>query len=79
MSRIDYKFTKRDFEALKSNSEDFEHFKSRMTTFAKNQLDLHRFKYYSLSRGTYQQIMKCYENPHQTNEETDKCAKRHRE
>ena len=54
MAKIDYHFSKRDFQALKSHSEDFEHFKRRMTMFALNQLDLHRFKYYNLCRGTYE-------------------------
>ena len=63
MAKIDYHFSKRDFQALKSHSEDFEHFKKRMTMFALNHLDLHRFKYFALCRGTYKEIMLCYENP----------------
>ena len=49
-----------------------------MTKFAENQLEFHRPKYYSLSRETYKNIMKCYEQSRQTNEETEKCAEKQR-
>jgi hypothetical protein len=50
-----------------------------MTTFAENQLDFHREKYYSLSSDIYSRIMTCYEQPRMTNEETDKCAATYRQ
>jgi hypothetical protein len=42
-----------------------------MTFFAENQLDNHRPKYYKISQIAYEKIMKCYEEPRKTNEETD--------
>jgi len=46
---------------------------------AENQLDSHRDNYYSICRGTYERIAKCYKEIRQTNEETDKCATEHRQ
>jgi len=46
---------------------------------AENQLDAHRDNYYSICRGTYERIAKCYKEIRQTNEETDKCATEHRQ
>jgi len=49
-----------------------------MTRFAENHLDQHRAKYYKISGKVYSDIMKCYEEPRKTNEETDACAQVHR-
>jgi hypothetical protein len=49
-----------------------------MTVFAETHIDLHRPKYYKVSREAYSTIMKCYEEPRKTNEETDACAKQQR-
>ena len=49
-----------------------------MTNVANNQLDFHRPTYYKACRETYEQIMSCYDNPRQTNEETDTCSAKHR-
>ena len=57
-----------------STSPNFRHFCHVMTNFAENHLDSHRASYYSASRKTYKEIMKCYEEPRKTNEETDACA-----
>ena len=64
---------------LDSRATDFKEFCDLMTTFAENQLDFHRDKYYSLSREVYKRIMVCYEQPRMTNEETDKCAASYRQ
>lgn len=49
-----------------------------MTAFAENQIDYHRPKYYRVSKEAYKKIMKCYEEPRKTNEETDACAQEQR-
>ena len=59
---------------LESKSEKFGDFCQEMTQFAEGQLDLHRQKYYGVSKRAYGNIMKCYSNARQTNEEADSCA-----
>ena len=61
-------------ETLESKSQSFPEFCRTMTTFAENQIDSHRPKYYKVSKESYGKIMKCYEEPRKTNEETDACA-----
>ena len=63
---------------MESRAKDFGQFCTFMTKFAENQMDLHRSKYYKISKETYRRIMKCYEQPRKTNEETDACASTHR-
>mmetsp|Transcript_41772 Transcript_41772/g.55044 ORF Transcript_41772/g.55044 Transcript_41772/m.55044 type:complete len:107 (-) Transcript_41772:46-366(-) len=40
---------------------------------------MHRETYYPICRKSYSKIMECYENPRQTNEESDACAVVHRD
>ena len=62
-----------------STSQSFRTFCNDMTEFAETQLDLHRPKFYAISRHTYSLIMNCYSNPRQTNEEADTCAQLYRD
>ena len=50
-----------------------------MTSVAQNQLEFHKQTYFPACQKTYADIMKCYEDPRQTNEETDACAEKHRQ
>jgi len=59
---------------LESKADSFALFCRDMTQFAEGQLDLHRPAYYAISREAYQNIMKCYANSRQTNEQADSCA-----
>ena len=63
---------------MNSSAKTFPEFCKTMTIFAENQIDFHRPKYYKASRAAYSNIMKCYEEPRKTNEETDACAKEQR-
>ena len=64
---------------MESKAENFSQFCKLMTSVAENQLNFHKPSYYKACRETYADIMGCYEDPRQTNEETDACAEKHRQ
>jgi hypothetical protein len=72
--------------SFSSDSENFRDSCKFMTFYAQNQIEQHKDLYFELNvrdffllkRKAYSNIMKCYENSRQTNEESEACSDKYK-